>query len=88
MYIKDKLLLNGMTWVAADHIEYNTIGEFQISNSNLPVYYIVRWTGNSYTQQEQCICHAFDPPVIIPKGGIVFPVKFMTPMRKKYYWYH
>ena len=33
-------------------------------------------------------CHAFDPPVIITEGGLVFPDKFMTPMRKTFYWYH
>ena len=26
-------------------------------------------------------CHAFDPPVIIPEGELVFPDKFITPMR-------
>ena len=31
----------GMTWVAVDEIEYNIIGEFQTSDSNTPVYYIV-----------------------------------------------
>ena len=71
-----------MTWKVADKIEYNTIDAFQTSNSNTPGYYIVRWTGNAYTLQEQYTCHAFDPPVIIPEGGIVFPAKFMTPMRK------
>ena len=40
MEIKDKLVMNGMTWVEADESEYNTIGAFQISNSNTPGYYI------------------------------------------------
>ena len=25
---------------------------------------------------------------MIPKGGLVFPAKFMTPTRKTPYWYH
>ena len=29
-----------------------------------------------------------DPPVLIPEGELVFPAKFMTPMRKTSYWYH
>ena len=33
-------------------------------------------------------CHAFDPPVIIPEGELVFPAKFMTPMIKNSLWYH
>ena len=33
-------------------------------------------------------CHAFDPPVIIPEGELVFPAKFMTPMKKTSHWYH
>ena len=33
-------------------------------------------------------CHALDPLVIIPEGGLVFPTKFMTPMRKTSYWYY
>ena len=41
-----------MNWELADDIEYNTIGEFQTSESNTPVYYIVQWTGNAYTLQE------------------------------------
>ena len=82
MDIKDELVLNGMTWAAADDIEYNTIGEFQTSNSNTPVYYIFRWTGNTYTLEEQYTCHAFDPPVIIPEDELVCTAKFMTPARK------
>ena len=41
MDIKDELILNGINWAAADKIEYNTIGEFQNSDSNIPGYYIV-----------------------------------------------
>ena len=33
-------------------------------------------------------CHAFSPPVIIPEGELVFPAKFMTPMKKTSHWYH
>ena len=53
MDIKDELVLNGMTWAAADEIEYNTIGVFQTSDSNTPGYYIVLWGGNVYTLQEK-----------------------------------
>ena len=88
MDIKDKLVLNGMAWAAADDIEYNTIGEFKNSESNTPGYYIVLWTGNVYNLQEQYKCHALNIPVIIPEGELVFPSKFMTPMRKTSYWYH
>ena len=49
--IKDELVLNGMTWEAADDIENNTFGGFQTSDSNTPEYFIVRWTGNVYTLQ-------------------------------------
>ena len=41
MDIKYALVLNFMTWKAADEIEYNTISAFQTSNSNTPGYYIV-----------------------------------------------
>ena len=51
-------------------------------------YYIVKWTGNAYTLQEKYKCHAFNPPVIIPDGELVFPAKFMTPMKKTSHWYH
>ena len=88
MKIKYELVLNGMTWEAADNIEYNMIGALKTSDSNTPGYYIVQWTGNIYTLQEQYTCHALDPPVIIPEGELVFPAKFMTPTRKTSYWYH
>ena len=32
--------------------------------------------------------HAFNPPVIIPEGELVFPAKFMTPMKITSHWYH
>ena len=51
MHIKDELVLNGMTWAAADEIEYNTIGAFQTSYSNTPGYCIVWWSGNAYNLQ-------------------------------------
>ena len=86
--IKYELVLHGMTRAAADNIEYTTIGAFKNSNSNTPRYYIVQWIGNAYTLQEIYTCHAFDTPVIIPEGELVFPAKFMTPMRKTSYWYH
>ena len=88
MEIKDELVLYGMTWVAADNIQYNTIGAFQTSNSNKPEYYIVRWTGNAYTLQGKYTCHSFNPPVIVYEGELFFPAKFMTLMRKTTYWYH
>ena len=88
MKIKYELVLHGMTWASADEIKYNTIDEFQTSDSNTPGYYIVQWIGNAYTLQEIYTCHAFDTPVIIPEGELVFPANFMTPMRKTSYWYH
>ena len=88
MKIKDELVLNGMTRSSVDKIEYNTIGAFQTSDSNTPGYYIVWWTGNAYTLQEQYTCHAFNPTVIIPEGELFFPAKFMIPMIKTSYWYH
>ena len=88
MDIKDEIVLNGINWASEDKIEYNIIGEFQTSESNTPVYYIVLWTGNAYNLQKQYICHAFDLPVIITEGELVCPAKFMTPMRKTSYRYH
>ena len=68
MEIKDKLVLHGMTWEEAEDIEYNTIGEFQTSDSNTPGYYIVRWIDNAYTLQEKYTRHSFDTPVIMNEG--------------------
>ena len=81
MKIKDELFLQDMTQAAAENIEYNTMGAFQTSDCNTHGYYIVKWTGNSYTPQGKYKCHAFDPPVIITEGELVFPDKFITPMR-------
>ena len=39
-------------------------------------------------QRKIYICHAFNPPVIIPEGELVCPAKFMTPMKKNSHWYH
>ena len=82
MEIKDELVLNGTTWTSADKIKYNTIGAFTTCDSNMPGYYIILWTGNSYTLQGKYIFYAFDPFVIIPEGDLVFPANFMTQMRK------
>ena len=88
MEIKDELVSNDINWAAAENIEYNTIGAFQTSNSNTPGYYIVWWTGDAYTLQEQYTCHALYTPVIITEGELVCPAKFMTETRKTSYWYH
>ena len=64
------------------------MGAFQTSDCNTHGYYIVKWTGNEYTVQEKYKCHAFDPPAIIPEGGLVCPEKFMTQMIKTSHWYH
>ena len=88
MDIKDELVLKSMTWAASDQIEYNNIGEFQTSYSNTTGCYIVQWTGHSYILQGKYICHAFDPPVLIPESVLFFSAKFMTRMRKTSYWYH
>ena len=86
--IKDELVLKGMTQAAAENIEYNTMGAFQTSDCNTHGYYIDKWTGNSYTLQEKYKYHEFNPPVIIPEGGLVCPAKFMTPMKKTSHWYN
>ena len=88
MDIKDELVLHSMTLAVANKIEYNAIGTFQTSDSNTPGYYIVQWTVNAYTLQEIYTFHAYDPPVIIPEGELVFPAKSMTPIGKTSYWYH
>ena len=88
MEIKDEIFLNGTTWSAAEDIEHNTIDEFKTRDSNTLGYYIVLWTGNVYNLQEQYICHAFDPPIIIPEGELVCTAEFMTLLRKNSYWYH
>ena len=88
MNIKDGLVLKGMTQVAADYIEYNTIGEFQTSDCNTHGYYIFKCTGNAYTLQKKYKCHVFDPSVIIPEVELVCPANFMTPMIKTSHWYH
>ena len=77
-----------MTWAAAYQVDYNTIVAFITNNSNTPGYYIFQWTYNAYILQEKYTCYEFDPPVIIPEGELVCPAKFMTPTRKKSYWYH
>ena len=82
MDIKDEIFLHVMTWVSAYHIEYNTIGEFKTSDSNMPEYYIVRWTDNEYNLQEKYTCNVLDPLTIILEGELVCPSKFMTPVEK------
>ena len=72
MEIKYELVLKGMAWEVAYKIEYNTIGAFQTSNSNMPGYSIFWWTGNAYTLQGKYTCRAFDPQVIIPEGEVFF----------------
>ena len=57
MEIQDEIVFSGMTWAAVEDIEYNTIGAFQTNNINMPGYYIVQWTGNAYTLQEQYACN-------------------------------
>ena len=88
MKIKDELVLQGMNQATANDIEYNTMGAFQTSDKNTHGYYIVKWTGNAYNLQEKYKCHAFNPPVIITEGELVYPAKFMTPMIKTSHLYH
>ena len=88
MKIKDQHVLQGMTQAVADEIEYNTMGAFQTSDCNTPGYYIVKQTRNAYILQEKYKCHAFNPSVIIPKGELVCPSKFMTSMKKTSHWCH
>ena len=87
MEIKYELVLHGMTWAAANNIEYNTIGAFLTRDSKTPGYYIFRCTLNAYTLQGKYTCHAFDPLVLILKGEFFCPANFMNPMRKTSYWF-
>ena len=82
MNIKDDLVLHGMTWAAADYIEWNSIGAFQTSDIITPGNYLVLCKGNKYNLPENYTCHEFDPPILITEGELVCPAKFMTPMRK------
>ena len=77
-----------MTRAAADEIEYNTVGAFKTIDINTPGCYIVKLIGNVYNLHGKYTCYAFDTPVIISEGELVFPSKFMTSMRKTSYWYH
>ena len=64
------------------------MGELKTSDYNTHGYYIVKWIGDAYTLQENLICHAFYPSVIITEGELVCPAKFMTPIIKTFPWYH
>ena len=85
-------LKNSLSWTALLGQQQtrlkNIIGAFQSIRNNTLGYYIVLCTGNAYTLQEQYTCHAFDPTIIIPKGKLVYPAKFMTTMKKSSYCYH
>ena len=85
MEINYQFFLHVMNWASEDEIENNNIGAFQTSNSNTPVYYIVRFTGNAYTLQGKYTCHAYNLPVMIPEGELICPAKFMTTTRKTPY---
>ena len=52
MNVKDEIVLQVMTQAAADEIEYNTMGAFKTRTKNTHGYYIVKWTGNTCTLQE------------------------------------
>ena len=48
------------------------MGKFKTSDCNTHGYYIVKCTGNAYTLQRKYKRRAFNPPVIIPEGELVF----------------
>jgi hypothetical protein len=81
-------VLMGMTQVSSEEIQTGSFGAFQTSDKQTLGYYIVQWTGNPYTLQEQYECNAFNPPVLIPTGELVCEAKFWTPMSKGTNWYH
>jgi hypothetical protein len=84
----NEMILSGLAYSSAQHVELGEFGAFETKDKTTLGYYIVKWTATPYTLQEQFICDAFNPPIIIPPGEMVCAAKFMNPVSKDSLWYH
>jgi hypothetical protein len=80
-------ILNGITEEMAEGIEEGKIGAFSTEDEETSGYYIVEWTSEAYTLQEDTALTEFDPPLQLQAGELVVDATYLNPVPRAPLWY-
>jgi len=63
--------LAGITTMMAEQIEIGKFGAFSTLDEDADGYYVIKFTSEAYTLQDEMVLEMYDPPIHIPAGSLV-----------------
>jgi hypothetical protein len=79
--------LHGLATRMSEKVQHGNYGAFSTEDPHADGYYIVQWTSDPYTLQEDLQLTDYDPPVIIPAGELVCDAKYLEKVPRTKRWY-
>jgi hypothetical protein len=79
--------LHGLATRMSEKVQHGNYGAFSTEDPHADGYYIVQWTSDPYTLQEDLQMTDYDPPVIIPAGELVCDAKYFEKVPRTKRWY-
>jgi hypothetical protein len=67
------------------HVEEGKIGAFQTEAPNLDGYYLVKWTSTPYRLEEARELTKYNPPILVPKGGLVADAAYFNQVSRAHW---
>jgi hypothetical protein len=79
--------LAGMTTMMAERIKPDKYGAFSTTDEDADGYYIVKWTSEPYTLQEDKLLTEYTPAMRIPAGTLVCDAEYYNKVPGASLWY-
>ena len=68
-------------------VQEDNVGAFLTEDPDSDGYYLVRWTSTPYRLEEARNLTEYDPPILVPKGGLVADAVYFNQVPRAPRWY-
>jgi hypothetical protein len=68
-------------------VQEDNVGAFLTEDPESDGYYLVRWTSTPYRLEEARELTEYDPPILVPKGGLVADAVYFNQVPRAQRWY-
>ena len=81
------IALSGITAIMAQQVEIGSYGALATDDPDAKGYYVLQWTSNPYTLQDDTELTEYDPPEIVEKGTLVCEGNYLNKVPRAKDWY-
>jgi hypothetical protein len=79
--------LSGITAMMAEHVNIGSYGALSTEDPAANGYYVLQWTSNPYTLQDDTALTEYDPPEMVEKGALVCEANYWNKVPRAKDWY-